>query len=85
MGPDVDVIIVSERGQIVLPKKTRDRLNFRKGDKLVMIEKSGRIVLQKASEAVKSGLSQGLQTFVASQKSLKKDWDYKGDEVWDEL
>ncbi len=27
----------------------------------------------------------GAETFIASEKSLMKDWGYKGDYVWDEL
>lgn len=29
--------------------------------------------------------SSGIKTFVASEKTLKKDWGFKGDDVWDEL
>lgn len=25
------------------------------------------------------------KTYIASEKTLKKDWSYKGDDVWDEL
>lgn len=30
-------------------------------------------------------ISEGAITFLASEKSLKKDWDYKGDEAWNDL
>ncbi|MBI2848816.1 MAG: AbrB/MazE/SpoVT family DNA-binding domain-containing protein [Chloroflexi bacterium] len=39
------VISIDERGQMVLPKETRERANIRAGDKLALIswEKDGRV------------------------------------------
>ncbi len=42
--------------------------------------------LKKTSKEMQKGhFFDGIKTFVASEKSLKKDWSYKGDDVWDEL
>jgi len=30
-------------------------------------------------------ITEEIETFLASEASLKRDWDYKGDDVWDEL
>jgi AbrB family looped-hinge helix DNA binding protein len=37
---------VGERGQIVLPKKLRERFNLRPGKKVIIEEKAGAIVLK---------------------------------------
>ncbi len=37
-------------------------------------------------ERLKEEMSKrGLQTFIASEKSLRKDWGYKVDDAWDNL
>jgi len=83
---DVEIITVSERGQIVLPKKTRDRLKAEKGTKLLLVEKEGLVTLRKVEDIFKGKKpSESLETYIASEKSLKKDWDSKEDSVWDEL
>ncbi|MBU2477004.1 AbrB/MazE/SpoVT family DNA-binding domain-containing protein [Candidatus Micrarchaeota archaeon] len=83
---DVGVVTVSERGQIVLPKKTRDELKVKKGTKLLLVEIEGKITLSKVDDLIKEKEnSEGIATYIASEKSLKKDWGYKGDEVWDDL
>ena len=83
---EVEVVTVSERGQIVLPKKTRERLKLAKGSKLLLIESSGQVTLSKPDRLIgQKRLSEGMETYVASEKALKKDWAYKGDDVWDEL
>lgn len=39
---------VSEKGQITVPKRLRERLGIRPGDKLELVEEAGRIVATKA-------------------------------------
>ena len=39
---------------------------------------------QLADKLVKR-IPKGIQTYIASEKTLKKEWGYKGDDVWDEL
>lgn len=84
--PEVAIVTVSERGQLVLPKKTREKLGFGKGVKLMMVEEMGKVTFAKLDDVIKAGaMTEGLETFIASGKSLRKDWGYKGDDVWDEL
>ena len=83
---EIEILTVSERGQIVLPKKTREKLRVSKGTKLMMFEKGGSITLTKVENIIKvNKLSGGAETFLASQKTLSKDWGYSGDDVWNEL
>lgn len=37
---------ISSKGQIVIPKVLRDRLDWREGDKVVFLEENGRLTLQ---------------------------------------
>ncbi|CAI1494048.1 MULTISPECIES: AbrB/MazE/SpoVT family DNA-binding domain-containing protein [Thermococcus] len=45
----VEVVKVSTKGQVVIPKEIRDALGIRNGDYLVVIEKNGYIVMKKLS------------------------------------
>jgi len=40
---------VSEKGQITVPKRLRDRLGIRPGDRLELVEEEGRLVATKAT------------------------------------
>ena len=83
---EVGLITVSERGQIVLPKKTRDRMKVGKGAKLPVFENDRTITMTKAENVLKrERVCEGTETFMASGSSLKKDWSYEGDDVWDDL
>jgi antitoxin PrlF len=39
---------VSEKGQITVPKRLRDRLGIRPGDRLRLVEEAGRLIATKA-------------------------------------
>ncbi|MFH1752507.1 MAG: AbrB/MazE/SpoVT family DNA-binding domain-containing protein [archaeon] len=83
---EVEIVTVSERGQIVLPKNVRERMQVSKGSKLLLVERGQKVTLVKAEVLLKDKfLSKGIETFIASEKSLKKDWGYKGDDVWNNL
>ncbi|AHL21913.1 transcription regulator, SpoVT/AbrB family [Thermococcus nautili] len=45
----MEVVKVSTKGQVVIPKEIRDALGIRNGDYLVVIEKNGYIVMKKLS------------------------------------
>jgi len=46
-----DIIKVSPKGQIVIPKEIREKLGVRSGEKLLVLTKDGDILLRKAKEA----------------------------------
>ncbi|EEB74656.1 transcription regulator SpoVT/AbrB family [Thermococcus sp. AM4] len=45
----MEVVKVSTKGQVVIPKEIRDALGIRNGDYLVVMEKNGYIVMKKLS------------------------------------
>lgn len=56
--------VLGERGQVVIPKEAREKLKLKPGDRFVVIEHFGKIVLVPAEE---------MQTMVAKiTKHLKK-------------
>jgi len=43
--------LISERGQVTLPKEIRDLLGFRPGAEILFRHEGSRIIIEKASEA----------------------------------
>ena len=81
---EVAIVTVSEKGQIVLPKRIRDVLKIEEGSRLFVEENNGRMTLIKV-EPKAMDRDEVHWMMGVSQKVLKKDWDYKGDDIWDEL
>jgi len=81
---EVAIVTVSEKGQIVLPKRIRDVLKIMEGSRLFVEEKGGKILIQKLEPAAMDS-DEVRWMMSVSEKVLKKDWDYKGDDIWDEL
>lgn len=40
---------ITSKGQITIPKEIREKLELKKGDKLVLVEKDGNVILRKVS------------------------------------
>jgi len=74
-----DVVTVGEKGQIVIPKRLRDEFHIEKGTKLLVGEKGKSIVLKPVD------LNDDLSLLLLSETSLKKTWDNKYDERWDDV
>ncbi|MDG6917281.1 MAG: AbrB/MazE/SpoVT family DNA-binding domain-containing protein [Nitrososphaerota archaeon] len=45
--PIIEVTKVSDKGQVVIPKEIRDKLNFTEGSKLIVVAAGETVVLQK--------------------------------------
>jgi AbrB family looped-hinge helix DNA binding protein len=80
---NAEIVTVSEKGQVVLPKGTRDSMGIGKGTRLLLIESEGKLTLSKADFLVKRGGNMRADEFLASEKSLAKDWSGKWDDDWD--
>jgi len=78
----VEIITVSKKGQVVLPKNVREEMRIGDGSKLLLVEKSGKATLTKIDPLLQENLS----TVLASEKSLAKDWLSKQEEeAWKDL
>ena len=74
-----EVITVGEKGQIVIPKEIRNDFKLEKGAKLLIKEENDIIVIKPIKLDEKHFL------MLLSESSLKKVWDNKYDERWDDV
>ena len=78
----VEIITVSKKGQVVLPKRIREEMKIDKGSRLLLVEKEGKATLSKLDTLMKDKSF----TLLASEKSLAKDWLSKEEEdAWKDL
>ncbi|MBI5036951.1 AbrB/MazE/SpoVT family DNA-binding domain-containing protein [Candidatus Micrarchaeota archaeon] len=86
---NLTTVTLSDKGQISIPVDLRRALGLKKGEKLVLIEEKGRIILETASKVVRklAMLQHGesFATMMASEKTLGKEWDSEEDERWNAL
>ena len=84
---EVEILTVSQKGQIVLPIKVRGLLGIKQGTKLLMIQENGELKLKKAETLLTKGVSkEKLFTLLASEKALAKGWfSREEDEAWKDL
>lgn len=75
----IELLTVGEKGQIVIPKKYRDDLKLHKGARILAIEENDRIILKPVK------LDEKHLMMLLSESSLKKVWDNKYDERWDDV
>lgn len=40
---------LTSKGQVTIPKELREKLNLKQGDKLILVEEDGNIILRKVS------------------------------------
>ena len=74
-----ELITLGEKGQIVIPKKFREDLNLSKGTKLLVKEEKEKIIISPVK------LDEKHLLMLLSESSLKKVWDNKYDERWDDV
>ncbi len=76
---DEKIIKVSDKGQISIPSVVRESLQIYAGDSLLLTKAKDAIVLKKVEKDDFSDLLK------LSEQSLKKIWDNKEDEVWNNV
>ncbi|MEK6816456.1 MAG: AbrB/MazE/SpoVT family DNA-binding domain-containing protein [Nanoarchaeota archaeon] len=77
-------VTVSEKGQISIPVEMRDDLKIKKGDKLVLLNLRGQIILEKEKSFFDKWDDDFGDTYLLSMDSLKDVWDNKQDAEWSE-
>ena len=73
---------VSEKGQIAIPREIRILLGIKKGDRLVLTAKNEKILIQKATSMTKQMEDDFDPLTKISERTAKKLWDSKYDEIW---
>jgi AbrB family looped-hinge helix DNA binding protein len=77
-------ITVSQKGQIAIPADIQKIMGIKKGDKLLLIQKGNKIVLEKSDEIVKKLEDEFKDIKETFEYSLKKLWLNRPDDVWDQ-
>lgn len=73
---------VSEKGQIAIPREIRILLGIKKGDRLVLTAKNEKLLIQKATSMTKQMEDNFDPLTKLSERTAKKLWDSKYDEIW---
>ncbi|MFT4344070.1 MAG: AbrB/MazE/SpoVT family DNA-binding domain-containing protein [Candidatus Woesearchaeota archaeon] len=76
---DAKIIKVTDKGQISLPKSFRDVVGIEKGCELVAIRRNNAIILQPLNDSHFKDL------LLNSEKTAKKLWSRKEDDIWDSV
>jgi len=75
----INVSIISEKGQITIPKEIRDKLGLRKGDKLVFDLKNDKIIITKSKTNKISKILDSQKPWKGSsikfQRTLRDEWE----------
>lgn len=77
-------IKVSQKGQIAIPSDIQREIGIKKGDELLLIRKGRKIVLEKPERIAKKIKNEFRDLQVISERSLKKFWLNKDDEIWNQ-
>lgn len=80
----IKTVKVSEKGQIAIPRSVRENLGINKGDDLILLEVDNGILLEKTDKAEQMLKEDFKDILKLSEKSLKRIWDNKEDEIWNE-
>lgn len=73
-----ETLKVSSKGQIVIPEKIRTRLKIKQGEKLILIEKKNKIILEREKNFLEE--LESLRWLKLTEQSLKEFWDNPKDE-----
>lgn len=73
---------ISEKGQIAIPRSIRKKMNFSRGDTLVLFQIDDKLLVEKSDKVESRIKDDFIDIKKASEKSLKKIWNNKKDEIW---
>ncbi|HKZ49558.1 MAG TPA: AbrB/MazE/SpoVT family DNA-binding domain-containing protein [Candidatus Nanoarchaeia archaeon] len=73
----IRTVTVSSKGQIVIPEEIRKELAIKEGSKLVLIEKEGKMMLEKEEDTFKD-------VYKFSAKALAEIWARPEEDIWHE-
>ncbi len=76
---EVEIVKVTDKGQISIPVSFRKSANIHKGDKLVMVRNDSTILLEKVKQSNFGYLLKH------SEKVAERLWGNEQDEIWNEF
>lgn len=80
---EMSIVKVTAKGQIAIPISIREAAKIREGDNLLIVERQGKILLEK-TEHLGKGITDDFRDIVKfTELSLKKVWANKEDEIWE--
>ena len=78
---EIRSVTITQKGQIAIPKKLRDKKGFKIGSKVALLAYGDRLELWPIDQ-----ISESIASAIASEKVLAKDWNSKEDEkTWKNL
>ncbi|MDP2909445.1 MAG: AbrB/MazE/SpoVT family DNA-binding domain-containing protein [Nanoarchaeota archaeon] len=80
----VKTVKVSDKGQIAIPQEIRKEAGIKKGEELIIVQDNGTILLEKAQKVATKMKDDFKDLLKFSEQSLKKVWDNKEDNIWNE-
>ncbi|MBS3092163.1 AbrB/MazE/SpoVT family DNA-binding domain-containing protein [Candidatus Pacearchaeota archaeon] len=81
---NIKIVKVSDKGQIAIPQEIRKNLGIGKGDEIILIQDSGKVLIEKASNLAKKLEDDFKDVKKLTELSLKEVWDNKEDDIWEE-
>ena len=76
------IISVSDKGQITIPREIQLLLEIKKGDKLALVTKNKKLLIQKSANIEKIVEDDFEDIVRYSENSLEKLWNNESDEIW---
>jgi len=75
-------VIVSDKARITIPEDIRILLGIKKGDRLVLVAKNDKILIQKAANLEKQPEDDYGDLLDYSEETLERLWLNKEDDIW---
>ncbi|HUY00516.1 MAG TPA: AbrB/MazE/SpoVT family DNA-binding domain-containing protein [Candidatus Deferrimicrobium sp.] len=68
---------ISKKGQIVIPKEIRKKINIKPGDAIIFKVQDGKVILEKIQEKMKDILkeSKPIEPSLVFQKKMRDEWE----------
>ncbi len=82
---ELRTVTVSEKGQFAIPVDIRRRLNIRKGEKLLIVVRGRKVLIEKSDDLSKRIGEDFKHLLALSEKTAEKLWENEKDAVWDKI
>jgi AbrB family looped-hinge helix DNA binding protein len=76
----MDYSIITDKGEVVIPKKIREKYKIKKGTKIAFADQDGKIVLHAMTKEYFQSLAGWLKGDVLTDLMVEKKWEIEHDE-----